>query len=202
MGLGRLSRDKVKKFAMAAVCAATLFGPSVASAEQPARSQWAINGYLGGMLANKAEELVQPWKWQFESYNLAGVSLAYDRPINRRWSVGFELQFTGHFGRQEYFEFSLPVTVRYRPDTHWIASIKSLSFGLGGSHASEVPQVEVETRGDSARNMVYWMMEAEFDTKDPDTTWFFRVHHRSDAFGLLEPNTGSNALLLGVRRFF
>ena len=80
--------------------------------------------------------------------------------------------------------------------------IESFAFGLGGSHTTEVPQVEIDTNDGSRRNLIYWMLETEFQTGTPGNTLFFRIHHRSDAWGLLEPEGGSNALALGFRRVF
>jgi hypothetical protein len=138
----------------------------------------------------------------FADYQLVGYALAYDRPLNDRWSVGFELQATYHFGDQTYSEFGLPVTIRYRPENAWVGAVDAVAFGLGMSHTTEVSEVEVETRGGSRRNLFYWLLEAEFETGNPDRSWFFRIHHRSDAWGTLTPKGGSNALAIGLRHDF
>lgn len=185
--------------------ASALFAADAAFAETPVsrNTSWSLAGYLGAMTTNRADELLQPGELEYDSYNLAGLALAYDRPLgNSRWSAGFEIQLTQHFGSQEYLEIGLPVTIRYRPENPWLKSVESFAFGLGGSHSTEVPQIEVETRGGSRRNLIYWMLEAEFRTKKPGDSWFFRIHHRSDAWGLLEPEGGSNALAIGLRRKF
>ena len=80
--------------------------------------------------------------------------------------------------------------------------LDSLAFGLGMSHTTEVPIVEIETRGGSRRNLIYWMLESEFATSDPARRWFVRIHHRSDAWGTLEPEGGSNAIAIGIRQDF
>ena len=133
--------------------------------EADRQSNWSVTGYVGTMTDNTAEELTLPTEWSFESYHFAGVSLAYERPFrDTRWSWGIELQVNGHFGSQELFEFNLPVTVRYRFDRPWVPWLDSVAFGLGVSHMTEVYDLEVETRGASGRDMVHWMIEAEFDT--------------------------------------
>ncbi len=153
------------------------------------------------MTRNRADELFT--SFDYADNNLIGYALAYDRPFyGSKWSVGFELQFSYHFGRQEYGEIGLPVTIRYRPEDPWLAQIESFSFGLGMSHTTEVSEVEVETRGGSRKDLFYWMLEAEFDTPSPETSWFVRIHHRSDAWGTLEPEGGSNAVVLGLRKDF
>ena len=162
-----------------------------------------MSGHVGAMTSNVASELVKLEKINFYSTNLAGLALAYDRTINNsRFSVGFELQFSGHFGSQEYFEIGLPVTIRYRPEDPFLKLFESFSFGIGGSHTTEVPKGEINSEGKSRRNLIYWMLETEFPTKKAEDTWFLRIHHRSDAWGLLEDGGGSNALALGFRRAF
>jgi hypothetical protein len=175
-----------------------LAAPTIADPlEEP---QWSHNVYLGLMTSNKADELVTGP--DVVGQQLFGYALAYDRPIGARWSVGFEVQATYHFGDQTYGEFGLPLTVRYRPAEPWIPTMESMAFGLGMSHTTEIPDIEVRTRGGSRRDLIYWMLEAEFETGSPDLHWFFRIHHRSDAWGTLKPEGGSNALAIGLRKTF
>lgn len=167
-------------------------------------ARWYWNIYGGIMLEEKIEDTITPWEWTYADQNLIGGSLSYDRTIiNSRWSVGFELQATAHFGDdQEYLEFGIPVTARYRPENPWFKSIESFAFGFGGSYTTDVPDVEVETRGESQEGLFYLMYEAEFNLSAPTDSWFFRIHHRSDAWGTLEEEGGSNAVVLGFRRQF
>lgn len=153
------------------------------------------------MTNNRVDELIS--SYEYSGNDLIGYSLSYDRPlVNSPWSFGFELQFTYHFGDQEYSELGLPLTIRFRPRDPWVSWFEGFAFGLGMSHATKVPQVEVDTRGGSRRNLIYWLLEAEFKTRSPNTSWFMRIHHRSDAWGTLKPKGGSNALVLGVRQDF
>jgi hypothetical protein len=165
-----------------------------------APATWSHTGYVGVMTEDRVEQFSDGP--ELAGNQLIGYAIAYDRPLNRFWSVGFELQATYHFGDQEYYEFGLPLTVRYRPEAPWINAVESFAFGLGMSHATKVPDVEVETRGGSRRNLIYWMLEAEFATNDPTLSWFARIHHRSDAWGTLKPEGGSNALAFGLRKDF
>ena len=162
---------------------------------------WSHTFYAGVMTSNKVDKLAS--EFDYAGNDLIGYALAYDRPmLGTKWSVGFELQATFHFGEQTYSEIGLPVTLRYRPEEPWFSWLEGFSFGLGMSHASEVPKVEVQTRGGSRRNLIYWMLEAEFKTRAPNTSWFTRIHHRSDAWGTLKPEGGSNAIVVGVRQDF
>ena len=172
--------------------------PAHANEDQPAT--WSHVVYFGLMTEDRVEQFVDGPDWA--GNQLIGYALAYDRPLNDFWSVGFELQATYHFGDQSYGELGLPITVRYRPEKPWIRSLEGFAFGLGMSHTTKVPDVEVDTRGESQRNLFYWMLETEFKTKDPKTSWFVRIHHRSDAWGTLEEEGGSNALAIGLRKDF
>lgn len=169
-------------------------------AEGAIPATWSHSGYVGLMTTDRVEEFSDGPDWS--DGQLIGYALAYDRPLNAFWSVGFELQATYHFGDQSYGEFGLPITVRYRPENPWLRSIEGFAFGLGMSHTTKVPDIEVDTRGESQRNLFYWLLETEFKTKDPKTSWFVRIHHRSDAWGTLEEEGGSNALAIGIRRDF
>ena len=106
------------------------------------------------------------------------------------------------FGSQELFEVAVPVTLRYNFQAPWPSALNSLAFGLGLSRTSEISNLEVETRGASGQTMVHWMIEAEFDTPIEHSYWVLRVHHRSDGYGLFQPNTGSNGIGLGFKRRF
>ncbi|MFK7764133.1 MAG: hypothetical protein AB8B62_12795 [Roseobacter sp.] len=161
---------------------------------------WSHTAYVGNMTSDRVEGLFEGPSF-IDNY-LVGYALTYDHPLNARWSVGAELQFTYHFGDQTYGEVGLPFTLRYRPERPWPRPVEALAFGLGMSHATKIPQVEIEKDDGSRRNLFYWLAEVEFKTDDPGRTWFVRIHHRSNAWGVLEPNGGSNALALGIRHDF
>ena len=50
--------------------------------------------------------------------------------------------------------------------------------------------------------LVYWMVEVELAPPESPWSGFGRLHHRSDAFGLVADDGGSNALVLVARRRF
>ena len=158
---------------------------------------WSNTFYAGLMTKDKIGEFSDGP--EFADGQLLGYALTYDRPFNDRWSIGFELQATAHIGAQEYFEFGVPVTIRFRPEDSFLDAV---AFGLGMSHTTKLSDVEVETRGESRRNLIYWMLEAEFETKTPGRSWFMRVHHRSDAWGLMNEDGGSNGIGCGIKYRF
>ena len=111
-----------------------------------------------------------------------------------------EGQLARHFGDQHHWEINaMPGVARWRRFP-WSGKVDtSAAFGLGLSFATRVPEVEVELEGVSRRLLVYWM--AEITAGPPRGRWAvcLRLHHRSDAWGLLGEDGGMNALGLGIR---
>lgn len=169
----------------------------------PARAIDGSFSVMGGvMTAGVWEDAILPWN--AESYGSGVIGGAFERALGRVLGTEFSLEANGlaHFGKQEYLEFALPLVARYRPRQPWVPAFDSAALGLGLSWASAPPQVEVDRHGESQRMLVTWFVETAFDLPDTRTDVFFRLHHRSDAFGLFPVDTGSNALLLGLRRPF
>ena len=65
-----------------------------------------------------------------------------------------------------------------------------------------VPDVELETNSDSSRWLIYWFGELTFGP--PASGWevLFRLHHRSDGFGTIADDGGSNTVCAGIRYRF
>ncbi len=164
--------------------------------------QRAATLFAGTMTAGTWHEALSPPDVEFADSHLIGGVLSWDRPIGASaWRFGAELQLMGHFGRQGHFEIVLPLVLRYEPRR--ARNIKSVGAGIGLSHATKVPQVEVDRSGASQRNFVYWMADLEFSRADPDdSSVLIRLHHRSDGYGLFEVNSGSTGLLVGLRQQF
>lgn len=180
-----------------------LLATGPASADVPDQGTWSL-GYQTGVMTNqRAHEAINPSEVEFVDSFLLGVLAGYDLPIgDSRFSFGVEFQANMHFGDQGFYEIVVPVVLRYYPEESWWDAFDSFSFGLGGSHYSEISNVERENYGESRRDLVYWFLEAEFATSNEDETIFARIHHRSNAFDTLEPNGGSNAFVVGFRRAF
>ncbi|NNE54151.1 MAG: hypothetical protein HKN30_17315 [Sulfitobacter sp.] len=169
-----------------------------ASAEQDQR--WYLDRFAGIMSENRWHEVFDPSRAKFADSGLLGVGLGWERQIGKsRFHFGVQGQAVVHFGRQDHFEFNVPVILRYVPRNPVPRWLKSASFGLGLSYATKVPQVEVDRTGESQRTFAYWLTELEFDTALPDSSLFVRLHHRSDAFGAFEADSGSTAVSFGWR---
>lgn len=163
---------------------------------------WSVIGFAAIMTDNVWEESFVPWETEPLESGLVGVGLRRDWQISPRFSTGFEAQAVGHFGIQDHLEFNLPVTVSYYPQGNWSGWLDRLGFGIGLSYATKIPQTEVDRDGASQRTLLYWMAELGFSGPDDRTEYVFRIHHRSDAYGLFETDSGSNALAVGIRRRF
>lgn len=103
---------------------------------------------------------------------------------------------------QDNFEINLPLVIRYNRAGQRLPLIGSLAFGIGLGWASEKPAIEVEYDGNSAQTLIYWMGEIGFDLPDTELEGIFRIHHRSDGYGTMSYDAGSNALAIGLRRRF
>jgi len=126
----------------------------------------------------------------------------------KRWpyhlSTELEGQVVKHFKLQDHWEFNLLETIRWSSSPSHPWPDFSLAFGLGLSAATEKPEIEIENDGETARLLVYWMTELAIVPliSKPNFELILRIHHRSDAFGLMSKDGGSNALGTGFRLRF
>ncbi|MDW4499011.1 hypothetical protein R5H30_13530 [Sulfitobacter sp. D35] len=170
----------------------------------PARADdgWALTGFAGVMTRDPWHDAVQVWDADYVKSGLVGLGLERQFAQAGRFSFGLEVQAVQHFGRQGHFEINTPFTVRYDRQGAYLPNLDSLAFGLGLSWASERPQVEIDRDGDSTQTLFYWMIELAYDLAQTEDELLFRIHHRSDGYGVFPIDTGSNALTIGLRRRF
>lgn len=168
-------------------------------------------GVFGGVLTdNPWEEVVfRPWRISVQQPGLAGVVFghALGTPVETRLGTlrfGVEAQIVRHAGLQDNWEVSLPVTARLTPERPLLRVIDRVGFGIGLSRANQPPEFERRRGdGDAQRIKVHWHLELAHELADrPDTDIFVRLHHRSNAYGLMGPGGSSNGLVAGVRRNF
>lgn len=161
---------------------------------------------FGGILTDNPWEdvLLMPWRKKPQRLGLYG--LAIEHPVGPEiWSrlghvrFGVEAQLVRHEGLQRHWEVNLPLTVRLDPERRVLGVFDTFAFGIGPSFASRTPSFETKRgSGKAARNLVYWYLEAERRLSD-NASIFGRLHHRSDAYGLVGPGASSNALVAGYR---
>ena len=182
------------------VAAAVLMAAT--SLASTAHAEWTVTGFAGVMTNDVWEDAIQLLGVDYLDSGLVGVGVGKEFARYGQLTFGFELQAVQHFGTQDNFEINTPLTVRYNRESDVLSSLESLAFGLGLSWASEKPQTEVDRNGDTNQTMFYWMGELQFDLPNTDLDLVTRIHHRSDGYGVWEVDSGSNALVIGLKRTF
>ncbi|MDH3721729.1 MAG: hypothetical protein OER74_09545 [Desulfobacteraceae bacterium] len=163
---------------------------------------YALNIYAGRLTSNHWEEFFHNTdELDFKRSYLAAIALAR-RIGTYRDKASFEVegQVVKHFDIQTHWELNALVTVRW--EAFWWDDVldTSLAFGLGPSYATKKPEIEIENNEETSRFLVYWMLElAVALPKYSHIAWITRIHHRSDAFGLIGDGGGSNALAMGLK---
>ncbi|MEM8554079.1 MAG: hypothetical protein AAGF71_04545 [Pseudomonadota bacterium] len=187
------------------VVVAAFWGPSNLCASEPGRN-WVtgLSVSAGSMTEGSWEQaLGLESGFKLSKPRLLSLGLWAERPVlSERTVLGVEFNGLYHSdGKDSFVEISLPVIARYRAIDPWLP-IQGAAFGLGVSWASEIPPLEIERKGDSAQLLIHWLAEVELGRPQWRYTPFLRLHHRSDAWGVVDVDTGSNGFLLGLRLAF
>lgn len=134
---------------------------------------------------------------------VAAASWTAFRFFDEKLSCELEAQVGKYFGEQDHWEFNLPIIGirwhRFPWDDHLATSF---AWGIGPSYATQIPEIELETNTSSSHWLVYWFAELTFGPPTKNWELLFRLHHRSDSFGLVADDGGSNALGAGLRYRF
>lgn len=186
-------------------CLACLFAMASASLTQAEELPYSLNVYGAKLTSNHWEEFfTESSQLNFIDSKLLAISLAkriggYQNLL----SYEVEGQIVKHDGLQQHWEFNALGTVRWEP-FWWDRSLEtSAAFGLGPSFATEKPRAEVMNEGDSQQWMLFWMMELALNLpQQPNWALIGRIHHRSEGYGLVADEGGSNALALGLKYRF
>lgn len=134
---------------------------------------------------------------------VAAAGWTFWREPENLFSLGLESNVAKHFGNQEHWEFNLPVLTTSWNKFPWQDTVEqSLGFGIGPSMATKLPKTEEELHGSTECLMLYWHMETTFSLPESPWSLLFRLHHRSNAYGLFGDEGGSNALTTGLRYRF
>jgi hypothetical protein len=141
---------------------------------------------------------------------LIGVGLSFDilRLGESAWWPRWEgeINIGWHFesGEQDDFiEYNVVPFIARWDRFPWQETIRtSLAIGEGLSYAAQVPSVERERQDDDVNHFLNYLF---FEASGAHPSWertsfFFRLHHRSGAWGLFDgADGGSNLLVFGVR---
>ncbi len=166
--------------------------------------EFALALYGAQMTREKWEQAILPGA-QYTDATLLAVAGAWTakRFFNDQLSWEMEAVVGKHFGGQHHWEFDLSIFGfrwhRFPWDEHLATS---LAWGIGPSYATRIPKVELDTNENSNRWLIYWF--GELTMGPPKARWeaLLRLHHRSDGFGTVHEDGGSNALGAGVRYHF
>lgn len=171
---------------------------------QLGEGQTSLSVFAGHMTNDGWETVVlRPSQIDWVDDRVLGLAVARDWAIqgtNLRFGVeGSLVKHTGPI--QDHVEVNAPLTLRYRaPDP--VIPVQGAAFGLGLSYAGDRPQVEVARKGDSQKLLAHWFAEVELGTPDWAVAPFVRLHHRSDGYIIAPFDTGSNAVVVGLRYRF
>ena len=190
-----------------AVLAACFFLPSLACGWTDVRPledkpRYSLSIYSGWMTDNSLDDFIgNPDNVELESSYLLTVALARRIAVYRNLaSFEVEGQIVRHFSQQNHWEFNALLVARWE-EFFWDRYLDtSFAFGAGPSYATEVPEIERRRSGDSERLQVYLLLELEFALPaQPDIALISRIHHRSNAYGVVADSGTSNSLTLGLK---
>ena len=184
---------------VAGIIAASIMPTGSASAKD-----FGLSVYGGRLPKEKWEQAVLPGA-EFSDATLvvAAGSWTFSRFFNEKLSLEIEAQVGKYFGDQDHWEINLPILGfrwhRFPWDRHLSTSF---AWGIGPSYATQVPEVELQTNDESSHWLIYWF--GELTGGPPTANWevLLRLHHRSDGFGTVADDGGSNALCAGLRYRF
>lgn len=186
------------------ICAACMLMASMIGGGTTAAHEFALSVYGGQLTKEKWERALLP---DAEYSNATLFVVAGTWRFSSLWDgrllLELEAQVGKYFGDQDHWEFNLPI-VGFRwhrfPWDHLLST--SFAWGIGPSYATQIPEIEIETNDESSRWLIYWFGELTFGP--PTAAWetLLRLHHRSDGFGTMAEDGGSNAVCAGLRYYF
>ncbi|VGO22212.1 hypothetical protein [Pontiella sulfatireligans] len=165
---------------------------------------FAVAVYGAQLTREKWEHTISP-DTRFTGATLVSATASWTalRFFDGKLSCDVEAGVGKYFGEQDNWEFNLPILgLRWHrfPWDHRLAT--SLAWGIGPSYATRVPEIELETNDDSQRWLIYWYGELTLGPRESNWEVLMRLHHRSDGFGTVADDGGSNAVGAGVRYRF
>lgn len=127
------------------------------------------------------------------------------------WAEGQSYEKSQKIGTQRHYEFNLVLVLRWLkfPWNHYLKT--ELAIGEGISYATKIPPIEQSQHAinhglthNTSQWLNYLMFELNFALPAyPNTGVFYRIHHRSGDYGLINGvSDGSNFVGLGLRHEF
>ena len=175
-----------------------------------ARGPLSVGMYVGELYKRSyLTILYQPANVDLSSTYLAAVNIDYRLYGPRVVPIQFEgeVDFDKHFGEADEYEVVVAPVVRWTSfpwNRYLYTNVRVAAMGI--SYVTGVSAWERENSGnDRGSNLLqFGALEIAFAArKDSPGEFFFRVHHRSGIFGLINGvNGGSNYLSCGYRVFW
>lgn len=183
--------------------------PAYAGVERP----WYGLAYLGQYSPKEYDEVPFSGNWHLKRQHMGTVGLGREMTrITEMWGLntdlGLELEglASHHWGRyNDYQELAGSFNLRWH-QFPWNAHLSTtLAHGIGLSYTTVVPKQEVlYRRGKSAKFLTFMMWDVTFGLPaHPAWAVFFRIHHRSGAFGTFNGVHGAaNYPCIGIKYSF
>jgi|GEM_PF-1601561 len=159
--------------------------------------EWRATLWGGAMTDNYLIETITFQGIELENSGLWGVGISRTVAGGNTVKVEGELQLFGHSGRQDHFEGTAALALRWEMSP-------SLSIALleGVSYATALPEIEDDNNTDESQFLNYLAFEVEY-SYNPAWAIAGRLHHRSGAYRQFGGAVGgSNAYLFGLRHRF
>ncbi|MFN7026117.1 MAG: hypothetical protein ACK4QP_16715 [Pseudorhizobium sp.] len=196
----------ILRTAWMAVAALQLHTPP-AKAERLDPPPQSVMFFGGAMVDENMHEAANVFGADYENNALIGIGYQ-TLPIRLEpFSFGLEAGIAGRFGSNTTAELWGGFVGRH--DGFQLGPVRfSQSFTFGISHVTNSQKGRErdheEERDGNARTLFYLAPELSLSTETlPDTEVFWRLHHRSGAWGTLGGmHGGSNANVIGIRRKF
>lgn len=200
----------VRRLLVGLVPGALLFQVTAATSvvAQTADREQSVFGFGGAMVDEDMFDSANPFSSDYEGNPIFGLGYQIFPYSIGKVKLGLEAGAVGRFGGNSDAEIWGGVVGRY--DAIEIANtlriIPSFTFGLSyvtDTHDGRERRQEKDRDGD-ASTLFYLGPELSFSTvARPELEVFWRLHHRSGAWGTLgDMHGGSNANVLGVRYNF
>ncbi|MBU0674203.1 MAG: hypothetical protein KJ950_06135 [Proteobacteria bacterium] len=127
------------------------------------------------------------------------------------WAEGQSYEKSRQLGHDDHYEFNLVLVLRWLKFP-WDRYLNTdFAFGEGISYATRCPPIEIDQHAinhgsayNCSRLLNYLMFEFTFALPSaPATQFFYRIHHRSGDYGLINGvSGGSNFVGAGIRYEF
>jgi len=159
--------------------------------------EWRATLWGGIMTDNDLIESITFQEVELEDSYLWGLGISRTVAGGNTVKVEGELQLFRHTGRQDHFEGTAALALRWEMSPSF-----SIALIEGVSYATALPEIEDENNTDESQFLNYLALELEF-SYNSDWAIAGRLHHRSGAYEQFgDAVGGSNAYIFGLRHRF